>query len=206
MMFRHSKIVCTIGPASQSATVVEKLLRAGMDVARLNFSHGTHEEHAANIALLRSSALELGKTIAILADLQGPKIRTGKLAGGTPVQLQAGQSFVITTAKFLGDATRVNTTFTPLPREVKSGDRILLSDGLIELRVERVHGREVHTGVVNGGSLGENKGINLPGVRLRVPALTAKDRADLEFALRKGRLCCGEFCAAGGRCAAGAKL
>jgi pyruvate kinase len=186
MPFRHSKIVCTIGPASQSRAVVEKLLRAGMDVARLNFSHGTHEEHAANIALLRSSALELGKTIAILADLQGPKIRTGKLAGGTPVQLQAGQNFVITTAKILGDSMRVNTTFTPLPREVKSGDRILLSDGLIELRVERVHGREVHTRVVNGGSLGENKGINLPGVRLRVPALTPKDRADLKFALRNG--------------------
>jgi pyruvate kinase len=186
MPFRHSKIVCTIGPASQSRAVVEKLLRAGMDVARLNFSHGTHEEHAANIALLRSAALELGKTIAILADLQGPKIRTGKLAGGTPVQLQAGQHFVITTAKILGDSTRVNTTFGPLPREVKSGDRILLSDGLIELRVERVSGREVHTRVVNGGALGENKGINLPGVRLRVPALTPKDRADLKFALRNG--------------------
>jgi pyruvate kinase len=186
MPFRHSKIVCTIGPASQSRGVVDKLLRAGMDVARLNFSHGTHEGHAANIALLRSAALELGKTIAILADLQGPKIRTGKLAGGTPVQLQAGQKFVITTAKILGDSTRVNTTFGPLPREVKSGDRILLSDGLIELRVEQVHGREVHTRVVNGGALGENKGINLPGVRLRVPALTPKDRADLKFALRNG--------------------
>jgi pyruvate kinase len=186
MPFRHSKIVCTIGPASKSRVVVEKLLRAGMDVARLNFSHGTHEDHAANIALLRASALKLGKTIAILADLQGPKIRTGRLAGGTPVQLQAGQQFVITTAKILGDSTRVNTTFTLLPREVHSGDRILLSDGLIELRVERVRGRDVVTKVINGGALGENKGINLPGIRLRVPALTPKDRADLKFALRNG--------------------
>jgi pyruvate kinase len=157
-----------------------------MDVARLNFSHGTHEDHAANIALLRASALKLGKTIAILADLQGPKIRTGRLAGGTPVQLQAGQQFVITTAKILGDSTRVNTTFTLLHREVHSGDRILLSDGLIELRVERVRGRDVVTKVINGGALGENKGINLPGIRLRVPALTPKDRADLKFALRNG--------------------
>src|SRR6202045_1097338 len=183
MSFRHSKIVCTIGPASKSRRIVEKLLRAGMDVARLNFSHGKHEDHAANIALLRAAALEQGKTISILADLQGPKIRTGVLAGGKPVMLVAGQQFIITTARILGDSTRVNTTFRPLPREVKSGDRILLSDGLIELRVEKVRGQEVICRVVNGGSLGEHKGINLPGVQLRVPALTPKDRIDLRFAL-----------------------
>jgi len=154
-------------------------------VARLNFSHGTHEEHAANIALLRSSALKQSKTISILADLQGPKIRTGALAGGTPVFLSAGQQFVITTARILGDSTRVNTTFAPLPREVHKGDRILLSDGLIELRVQQVRGREVTCKVVNGGALGENKGINLPGVRLRVPALTPKDKEDLKFALKQ---------------------
>ena len=154
-------------------------------MARLNFSHGTHEEHAANIALLRSSALKQSKTISILADLQGPKIRTGALAGGTPVFLSAGQQFVITTARILGDSTRVNTTFAPLPREVHKGDRILLSDGLIELRVQQVRGREVTCKVVNGGALGENKGINLPGVRLRVPALTPKDKEDLKFALKQ---------------------
>jgi pyruvate kinase len=123
MSFRHSKIVCTIGPASKSRRIVEKLLRAGMDVARLNFSHGKHEDHSANISLLRAAALEQGKTISILADLQGPKIRTGVLAGGKPVMLVAGQQFVITTARILGDSTRVNTTFTPLPREVHKGDR-----------------------------------------------------------------------------------
>src|ERR1700688_5188093 len=186
MSFRHSKIVCTIGPASKSRRIVEKLLRAGMDVARLNFSHGKHEDHAANIALLRAAALEQGKTISILADLQGPKIRTGVLAGGKPVMLTAGQQFVITTARILGDSTRVNTTFTPLPHEVHRGDRILLSDGLIELRVEKVSGREVICQVVNGGALGEHKGINLPGVKLRVPALTPKDKADLKFALAHG--------------------
>ncbi len=186
MSFRHSKIVCTIGPASRSPKMIDRLLRAGMDVARLNFSHGTHEEHAKNISMLRAAAVEHEKPIAILADLQGPKIRTGPLAGGGPVLLRTGQKFVITTAKILGDSTRVNTVFTLLPREVHRGDRILLSDGLIELRVEKVRGRNVTCEVVNGGALGEHKGINLPGVKLRVPALTPKDRADLVFALKHG--------------------
>ena len=155
-----------------------------MDVARLNFSHGSHEEHAKNISMLRAAAVEHEKPIAILADLQGPKIRTGPLAGGGPVLLRAGQEFVITTARVLGDSTRVNTVFTPLPREVHPGDRILLSDGLIELRVKRIRNKQVICEVVNGGALGEHKGINLPGVKLRVPALTSKDRADLVFALK----------------------
>src|SRR5712671_2035378 len=157
-----------------------------MNVARLNFSHGTHAEHAKNIALLRAAALEMKKTVAILADLQGPKIRTGVLAGGGPVLLRTGQEFTITTAKVLGDSTRVSTVFEPLPREVTRGDRILLSDGLIELRVKQVRRSEVICDVVNGGALGENKGINLPGVKLRVPALTPKDKADLKFALGAG--------------------
>jgi pyruvate kinase len=186
MISRHSKIVCTIGPVTRTPRMIRKLIDAGMDVARLNFSHGTHEEHAENIAALREAAILMKKPIAILADLQGPKIRTGALAGGGSVALRTGQKFVITTAKVLGDSTRVNTIFRPLPHEVKPGDRILLSDGLIELRVERVHGHEVHCHVVNGGILGEHKGINLPGVKLHVPALTEKDRVDLRFALKQG--------------------
>jgi len=186
MAFRHSKIVCTIGPASRSPRMIERLLRAGMDVARLNFSHGSHANHAECIGILRAAALQLHKPIAILADLQGPKIRTGPLAGGAPVILRAGQKFVITTARVLGDSTRVSTVFKPLPREVHRGDRILLSDGLIELRVLQVRDREVICEVVNGGALGENKGINLPGIKLRVPALTPKDREDLLFALKHG--------------------
>jgi pyruvate kinase len=166
--------------------MIRKLIDAGMDVARLNFSHGTHEEHAQNIASLREAAVLMKKPIAILADLQGPKIRTGALAGGGSVALRTGQKFVITTAKVLGDSTRVSTIFRPLPHEVKPGDRILLSDGLIELRVERVRSHEVHCQVVNGGILGEHKGINLPGVQLHVPALTEKDRLDLRFALKQG--------------------
>src|SRR6266700_1472770 len=186
MSFRHSKIVCTIEPASRSPRMIDRLLSAGMDVARLNFSHGTREEHAKSITLLRSASGEHEKPIAILADLQGPKIRTGPLAGGGPVLLRAGQRFVITTARVLGDSTRVNTVFTPLPKEVHRGNRILLSDGLIELRVEQVRDNQVICEVVNGGALGEHKGINLPGVKLHVPALTPKDRADLVFALKHG--------------------
>src|SRR5215470_1144456 len=186
MNSRHSKIVCTIGPATRSPRMIRKLIAAGMDVARLNFSHGTHQEHAQSIVMLRDAATQYKKPLAILADLQGPKIRTGALAGGGTVLLRAGQKFVITVAKVLGDSTRVNTTFQPLPREVKSGDRILLSDGLIELRVEKTTRSEVICQVVNGGVLGEHKGINLPGVKLHVPAITEKDRLDLRFALAHG--------------------
>src|SRR3974390_2569755 len=183
---RHSKIVCTIGPASRTSRMIRKLLEAGMDVARLNFSHGSHEEHGQNIAMLREADVALKKPLGSLADLQGPKIRTGAMAGGSKVLLRAGQRFTITTAKVLGDSTRVSTIFKPLPHEVKSGDRILLADGLIELRVEKVKGQDVICQVANGGLLGEHKGINLPGVKLHVPALTEKDRSDLVFALKHG--------------------
>ena len=166
--------------------MIGRLMQAGMDVARLNFSHGTHAEHAHNFALLRAASVAWKKPIAILADLQGPKIRTGPLVGGHPVQLRAGQRFVITTRHILGDTTRVSTTFHALPREVRRGDRILLSDGLLELRVQQIKASDVVCEVVNGGALGEHKGINLPGIKLRVPALTGKDRADLHFALKHG--------------------
>src|ERR1700720_3398899 len=186
MNSRHSKIVCTLGPATNSPRMIRRLLEAGMDVARLNFSHGTHETHAQSIAMVHAAAAELGKTVGILADLQGPKIRTGALAGGGTVNLRSGQQFIITTARILGDSTRGNPPFPPLPREAKSGAPILLADGLIELRVEKVRGQEVICIVVNGGALGEHKGINLPGVQLRVPALTPKDRQDLRFAPKQG--------------------
>ena len=186
MSFRHSKIVCTIGPATCSPGMIDRLFAAGMDVARLNFSHATYEEHAQSITMIRAASGKHEKPVAILADLQGPKIRTGALAGGGPVMLRAGRRFIITAAKVLGDSTRVSTTFTALPREVHRGDRVLLSDGLIELRVEQVREREIVCEIVNGGALGQHKGINLPGLKLRVPALTPKDRADLAFALKHG--------------------
>ena len=166
--------------------MLDRLLSAGMNVARLNFSHGTHDEHAAAIRALRQASLRQQRPLAILADLQGPKIRTGTLAGGGPIRLEAGKQFVITTAKVPGDAERVSTTFTGLPRDVRRGDRILLADGLIELRVIAVRGRDVVTRVINGGEMGEHKGINLPGVKLKVASITPKDREDLMFALQAG--------------------
>jgi pyruvate kinase len=166
--------------------MIVRLLEAGMDVARLNFSHGTHEEHAQRIATLREAARTLDRPLAILQDLQGPKIRTGPLVGDQPVQLHTGQRFDITTQEIVGTAARVSTTYTPLPHDVQPGDRILLSDGLIELRVLDTTDDEVHTEVVFGGELREHQGINLPGVNVSAPALTPKDAADLEFGLEQG--------------------
>jgi pyruvate kinase len=186
MNFRRAKIVCTLGPASSSPEMIDRLMRAGMDVARLNFSHGTHTDQARTIAAIREVSGRLEKPTGILADLQGPKIRTGDLAGGQPVVLRQGQRFTITADEVAGTAEGVSTTYKQLPREVRKGDRILLADGLIELRVRGTSGRSVHCEVINGGELGEHKGINLPGVKLKISALTPKDRADLAFALAQG--------------------
>ncbi|HWQ03313.1 MAG TPA: pyruvate kinase [Candidatus Nitrosotenuis sp.] len=186
MIHRRAKIVCTLGPATSSPEMIDRLIAAGIDVVRLNFSHGTHADHARRVEMVRQSSGKYEKSIAVLADLQGPKIRTGKLAGGKPVELVAGQKFTITTDGRVGDARGVSTTYTPLPREVRKGDRILLADGLLELRVLGVRAGSVVCEVVNGGELGEHKGINLPGVKLKVGALTPKDRRDLAFALSIG--------------------
>ncbi len=186
MSFRSAKIVCTLGPASSSSKMIERLMRAGMDVARLNFSHGTHDGHAGTIKRLREMSGRLLTPIGILADLQGPKIRTGALANGQPVQLRTGQRFTITTRWLAGTSAGVSTTYKRMPREVSRGNRILLSDGLIELRVLSTTSNTVTCQVVNGGLLGEHKGINLPGVKLGIPALTPKDHVDLAFALQQG--------------------
>jgi pyruvate kinase len=183
---RRAKIVCTLGPASRSPRMIDRLMRAGMDVARLNFSHGTHAEHAATVEMIRSASARYQKPTAILADLPGPKIRTGALEGGQPVLLRAGQRFAISTLPRPGNAEGVSITYRRLPAEVRRGDRILLADGLIELRVESSAGRRILTRVVNGGTLGEHKGVNLPGIGLRIPALTPQDRRDLAFALGCG--------------------
>ena len=180
---RRAKIVCTIGPATSKPEMVDRLVRAGMDVARLNFSHGTAAEHSQRVAAIRRASGINEKPIAILGDLQGPKIRTGKLAGGGKINLSVGQKFVITTETTLGNTEGVSTTFQELPHAVHKGDRILLSDGEIALRVESVQGRKVITRVEDGGELGEHQGINLPGVKLNIPSLTPKDHKDLVFAL-----------------------
>ena len=181
MTLRRTRIVCTLGPACWSEERIEALARAGMDVARINFSHGTYEEHTATIARVRAVEKRLGRPIAILQDLQGPKIRTGELAGHQPITLRDGQDFTITTREVSGDASAVSTTYAALPADVTPGDCILLSDGAIELRVREATGDDVVTEVIHGGSLGEHQGINLPGVAVSAPALTEKDRADLAF-------------------------
>jgi pyruvate kinase len=183
---RRAKIICTIGPACNTEAAMRDLLRLGMDIARLNFSHGTHEDHARNIARLRRTADREGRTVCILQDLQGPKIRTGLLEGHTPVLLKTGTVVTITPQDVAGTPTRISTTFPDLARELVRGARILLSDGLIELRVRGVRGKDVLCDVLNGGMLGEQKGINLPGVALSIPALTEKDRKDLEFGIDHG--------------------
>jgi pyruvate kinase len=183
---RRSKIVATLGPASSNETTFRALVRAGLDVARLNFSHGTRPEKLKLIEMVRSVAAEEGKSICILGDLQGPKIRTGRLENRTPVQLEAGQKLTITPRDIPGTASVLSTTFPTLAENLGSGARILLSDGLIELRVIAVTGEDVDCEVINGGLLGENKGINLPGIAVRVPSLTEKDEADLEFAVKNG--------------------
>ena len=183
---RRAKIIATIGPACHSEAAMRDLLRLGMDVARLNFSHGSHEDHARNIERLRRAADREGQSVCILQDLQGPKIRTGRLEGREPVEIKSGSTVIITPRDISGTATRISTTFPDLAREVEPGTRILLTDGLIELRVRSTRGKDVVCDVLNGGTLGEHQGINLPGVGLSIPALTPKDRKDLEFGLTHG--------------------
>ncbi|HKW75993.1 MAG TPA: pyruvate kinase, partial [Terriglobales bacterium] len=183
---RRAKVVCTLGPASSSEAMLRDLVRAGMDVARLNFSHSTHEEHARVIERLRKVAEKEGRPVCILQDLQGPKIRTGRLKYRTPVVLKKGSHVVITPRDVPGTASMISTTFKTLSEEVQPGSRILLSDGLIELVVLEQRNGDVECEVVNGGMLGEHKGINLPGAAVHVPSLTEKDEKDLAFGLKHG--------------------
>src|SRR6266852_5864856 len=183
---RRTKIVCTIGPATSSEERLEQLMRAGMNVARLNFSHGTYQEHELVIERVRAISARLGCAVAILQDLQGPKIRTGKLQDGKPVTLVDGSQVTITTREVVGNAQIISTTYKPLPQDIKAGDCILLDDGLLELRALGASETDVQCEVVYGGELGEHKGINLPGVAVSSPALTEKDRDDLRFGIAQG--------------------
>ncbi|RYG62470.1 pyruvate kinase, partial [bacterium] len=179
---RRAKIIATIGPASNNPAVMRSLLLSGMDVARFNFSHGGSLMHAPHIANLRRVASEEGFPLAILQDLQGPKIRTGALASGQ-VELVQGRPFTITTRGVPGDENEVSTTYSALPRDCRRGDMILLDDGNMSLQVESVSDTDVQCVVVDGGILKTNKGINLPGVNVSAPAMSAKDRADVEWAI-----------------------
>jgi len=180
---RRTKIICTIGPSSDNPDIIRRLIEAGMDIARLNFSHGTHEDHRRIIATLRREAKSLGKNVGILIDLQGPKIRTGRLKGETPIQLVTDAKVCLTTRNISGDSQTLSTTYAHLAEDVKPGDAIFLADGVLELRVERIQSPDVYCQVVHGGFLGEFKGINLPNVNVSAASLTAKDIVDLEFCL-----------------------
>ncbi len=184
---RRAKIVATLGPASSDAETIRKLFEVA-DVARLNFSHGQLEDHALTLDRVRSASRKLGKALAVLQDLQGPKIRTGPLAAGkVGVLLETGAAITITTAgEIPGDASLVSTTYPHLAEDVRPGDRLLVDDGLIELRVLSTDGVKARCEVVEGGVLKEHKGINLPGVSLRAEAMSDKDKADLHFGLSHG--------------------
>ena len=183
---RRTKIIATIGPASRDPTVLERLVRAGVNVLRLNFSHGTHEEHAQVVKAAREIETRLGQPLALLQDLSGPKIRTGRVAGGE-IELRDGARVDITPDESVeGTPELISTTYDALSLDVKEGDRILLDDGNLELRVIEASRGRVQCEVVDGGPLRSNKGMNLPGVKLSVPALTEKDRRDLAFGLEQG--------------------
>jgi pyruvate kinase len=182
---RRAKIVCTLGPATASASRLAELIDAGMDVARLNFSHGTQAEHSVVYDTVRQIAAERGRAVGVLADLQGPKIRLGRFADG-PVLWADGEQIVITTAPCAGDHDRVSTTYDGLASDVRPGDRLLVNDGKIELRVLDVDIDDVRCEVIHGGPVSDNKGISLPGVAVSVPPLSEKDIEDLKFALELG--------------------
>jgi pyruvate kinase len=180
-----TKIVATIGPASESPEMLVRLIGAGLNVARLNFSHGSPAKHADVIQRIRDAAREMGRRVAIMADLPGPKLRLGKI-DPEPIQLLVGARFTLTSEDIVGDAQRASTSFERLPRVVKPGDRIFLNDGLVQLVVERVVGNDVECTVVVAGELRSRNGLNLPGIDLGISAFTEHDRACLEFALKAG--------------------
>ena len=180
-----TKIVCTIGPASFKPEIMRDMLEAGMNVARLNFSHGEFETHAQVIRDLRLTAEEQGKELAIMADLPGPKIRIGRIPD-QPIDLEIGQSLTLTTEGVAGTTERISVSFDRLPQAVRTGDLLYINDGLIQLAVERVVGRDVHCDVVVGGKLHSRKGLNLPGIDLGIQVFTDRDRECLAFALEQG--------------------
>ncbi|MFN2530780.1 MAG: pyruvate kinase [Pyrinomonadaceae bacterium] len=180
---RKAKILITLGPASRSAEVIEQLLNAGANGVRINMSHGTHEEKAADIAAARAAAAKLGRPLAVLVDLSGPKIRTGELENHEAVKLEAGATFTLTTRKILGDQRQVSTNYPDLPKVVHEATRLLLDDGAIALVVEATTDTDVICTTVDGGILGERKGINLPGISLPIDSLTEKDIIDLKWAV-----------------------
>lgn len=183
---KRTKIICTMGPRTDDANMMRDLIDAGMDIARFNFSHGTHEEQKTRMDLLKRVRKEMKRPIAILLDTKGPEIRTGQLEGGQKVLLQEGQTFTLTTEKIVGNAERCYQTYEGLVRDVKPGNTILIDDGLIQLTVEEVTDTDVVCRVVNGGEMGQQKGINIPNVNVELPAITEQDKEDIIFGIEQG--------------------
>ena len=183
---RHTRIIATVGPSCDTPDTLDALISAGVDIFRLNFSHGTHDSHRATFTRIREAALRADRIVAVLQDLSGPKIRTGRLAGGAPIPLKAGESLRIVTGDEVGQPGMVYTTYAPLARSVTPGRELLLDDGRVVLRVDATDGTEITTTVVHGSQLGEHKGINAPGVALPASGLTLKDAEDLAFGLSLG--------------------
>ena len=182
---RRAKIVCTLGPAVESVEKITELIDAGMNMARLNLSHGSHDEHQKRLDLVRAAAKKANKAVAILVDLQGPKIRLGRFSSG-PHELSRGDTFTITTDDIAGTKDKVSTTYKGLPGDCKSGDSIMIDDGKVSVQVVQVKGSDVITKVIQPGMVSNNKGINLPGVAVSLPALSEKDIADLRWGLKAG--------------------
>lgn len=182
---RKTKIICTIGPASESEENLRKLMKAGMNVARFNFSHGSHEEHKVKFARVLKVSGELGVSVATLLDTKGPEIRLRDFAAGK-VELKAGQDFILTTEEILGDETKASITYKNLKEDVKEGSRILIDDGKIEMEVKKIEGEEIICKILNGGMVSNHKGINIPGVELTMPYISDVDRADIMFGVQMG--------------------
>ncbi|HBG01519.1 MAG TPA: pyruvate kinase, partial [Firmicutes bacterium] len=182
---RKTKIVCTIGPASEGPEIIRALIRAGMNVARLNFSHGTLDEHLLRIKNLREATAELGANVALLLDIQGPKIRVGRLKNG-PIELIPGQEYTLTVEPYEGDEAKIHVDYPYLNRDLRPGSVIYIDDGLLELRVQEIKGPDVVCHVVVGGELNSRKGLSLPGVDVDLPPITKEDAEHIRFGVKHG--------------------
>lgn len=183
-MFHKTKIICTIGPASEDVDTLRALIVGGMNIARLNFSHGSHEEHRRRIQNIRQAAQEENQTVAILLDTKGPEIRTGMM-GGSYVELHGGDEFILTTQEIIGNSQKVSVSYVQLPQEVYPGAIILVDDGLIELEVKKIEATDIYCEVKNGGTLGSKKGVNIPGIEIDLPGITEKDAQDIRFGIEQ---------------------
>ena len=182
-MLKKTKIVCTLGPSSNTPEIIEKMIKAGMNVARFNFSHGSHEEHKQRIDMVRAASQKLGIPVALLLDTKGPEIRLGKFKNGS-IMMEAGKDFTLTARDVEGDETIASMNYKELPQDVKAGDHILLSDGLVNLEVVSVEGEDIHTKILNSGKMSDRKRVAVPGIAINLPAVSETDAADIEFGCR----------------------